>query len=151
MKVFVNNVDAYLGNAVCTDIGTDKTKEIVGTLRGGFEGQLPTAVKKVVTRTSPVELLNQVYGIYSFLLRSFLGLDSSFGTFRSRANTFFRQHKSRKSATTASPRANDRTELRIPPKCKQPKMASVRRLMGPCGRRLLGFLRSAHIARSEKS
>ena len=58
--VFVNNADAYLGNALCVDLGVDY--EVTGTLQGGFEGQVPPTCKKVVSRAVPSELLKHVTG-----------------------------------------------------------------------------------------
>ena len=60
-RVFVNNADAYLGNALCMDLGVEGY-EVTGTLQGGFEGQLPPTCKKVVSRAVPSELLKHVAG-----------------------------------------------------------------------------------------
>jgi hypothetical protein len=44
--IFINNVDGYLGNAVCTDLKSYlPDSHIIGTLKGGFEGQVPPTVR----------------------------------------------------------------------------------------------------------
>jgi len=66
MRIFVNNVDSYVGHALCADLqrACGVNNRIIGTLtHGGVEGHTddkPPAVKRIVTRDDLKELFKVI-------------------------------------------------------------------------------------------
>jgi adenylate kinase len=56
-KVFVNNVDSYVGNALCLGMHSTGSFRIVGTLKGGENNMVPPNVKRIIPRVIPTQLL----------------------------------------------------------------------------------------------
>mmetsp|Transcript_45282 Transcript_45282/g.111196 ORF Transcript_45282/g.111196 Transcript_45282/m.111196 type:complete len:707 (+) Transcript_45282:43-2163(+) len=64
MRVFVNNVDTYVGNALCADLrrmSPDIDNKIFGTVKGKISrGKIPPSVKRIVARTVPKTVVKTV-------------------------------------------------------------------------------------------
>jgi len=62
MRVFINNCDGYVGNALCADLRriNGDSNILFGTLIGGAGVQVPTCVRRVVSRTDVQELLKTI-------------------------------------------------------------------------------------------
>ncbi|KAF4653227.1 hypothetical protein FOL47_010641 [Perkinsus chesapeaki] len=62
MKIFVNNADSYVGNALCADLQKilDTPTRIYATVKGGDDCQVPSPVKRIVSRRSPTNILKAV-------------------------------------------------------------------------------------------
>ncbi len=50
MRIFINNVDTYMGNALCADLRRigGVANRMFGTLKGLSGGQIPPAVRRIV-------------------------------------------------------------------------------------------------------
>jgi adenylate kinase len=57
-KLFVNNVDSYIGNALCLGLhDRSGAWRLVGTLKGGENNMVPPNVKRILPRVVPTQLL----------------------------------------------------------------------------------------------
>jgi adenylate kinase len=62
-RVFVNNVDSYIGNALCLglhDAVRSGASRLVGTLKGGENIMVPPNVKRIFPRVVPTQLLKSL-------------------------------------------------------------------------------------------
>lgn len=62
MRIFINNCDGYVGNALCADLSriNGDSNILFGTLIGGKGAQVPPSVRRVVSRTDAQALLKTI-------------------------------------------------------------------------------------------
>lgn len=62
MRIFVNNVDSIVGNALCADLRriAGVQNKILGTVKGSGDGQVPPSVKRLVSRAVPKTYLQTI-------------------------------------------------------------------------------------------
>jgi len=60
MRIFINNVDGYVANALCADLWKLSHGHIIGTRKGQSIELIPPVVKRIVPRIEPRKLLKAI-------------------------------------------------------------------------------------------